>query len=132
MHNFPPFTEETGNSVSFHDLTNITCRLTQGTIPGPILFSVFLNSTVFSTLESCLSVYRGTTSANFLQSNRTKTEILIFGPEHLNQQITSSLLLTATNKSVANYLVVTLDSHLSLEKHVCLYQVRNIYRIRHM
>ena len=76
-------------------------------------------------------------SANFLQLNTDKSEIILFGPLTTRSQLLHSLGPMSTNvTSLAKNLGVLLDSDLHLEAQVksvvrtCFFHIRNIHRIR--
>ncbi len=147
---FRSYLENRNFFVSIQDFNSstakITCGLPQGSILGPILFSLYMlplghiinisfhcytdDTQLYLSLKphelnnltimySCLASVKDWMAANFLQFNSSKTEVLIIGPEHHKQQIKSSLgSLTDSVKSLAKNLGVIFDSNLSFEYHI--------------
>lgn len=87
----------------------------------------------------CINQINGWMSQNFLQLNKDKTEIAVFGAMEERLKTCAQLRsVTLTTSNQARYLGVDVDSDLSLNSHIKIvlksayYHLRNISMIRRL
>uniref|UniRef100_A0AAQ5X7A8 Reverse transcriptase domain-containing protein n=1 Tax=Amphiprion ocellaris TaxID=80972 RepID=A0AAQ5X7A8_AMPOC len=154
-----------GNFTS--EQTAITCGVPQGSILGPLLFNIYMlplaqtieNNNVsyhsyaddtqiyitmspgdhgpIQVLGKCIEQINEWLCQNFLQLNKDKTEVMVFGAKEGRLKVSlelQSLQLKTTDQ--ARNLGVVMDSELSFEKHIkaitksAYYHLKNISRIK--
>ena len=154
-----------GNFTS--DRTTMTCGVPQGSIMGPVLFNLYmlplssimqknkiayhnyaddtqlyitLSSGDYSSIDSlchCIDQINDWMCQNFLQLNKDKTEIIVFGAEKERIGVTAHLeSLSLKPKCQVKNLGVIIDSDLNFDSHIksirksAFYHLKNIARIR--
>ena len=95
----------------------------------------------FTKVQACFTELQYWMNSNKLVLNASKTEIIIFGPQHQLAKITdTSIILGNVNVPISNSvrnLGVIFDSQLTFEQHSkqlsssCFFQLRQLWSIRH-
>ena len=154
-----------GNFIS--DLTDMTCGVPQGSILGPVLFNLYMlplgpilqkNNIAYHSYADDTQLYIALSSddytpintlcqtieqindwmcQNFLQLNKDKTEIIVFGAKADRLKVTAQLeSLALKPKEQVKILGIIIDSDLNFNSHIKLirkcafFQLKKIARLR--
>ena len=149
------------------DQTCMTCGVPQGSIMGPVLFNLYMlplslimqrnkiayhnyadDTQLYITLSSgdyapidslyqCVDQINDWMCQNFLQLNKDKTEIIVFGAKEERLRVIAHLESSSLKpKSQVKNLAVIIDPDLNFESHImsirksAFYHLKNIARIR--